>query len=135
MNIILDYILNNKKVIKSFDNIDEVVEHLEKITEIETFNISSSDRITSSDVIKLAKRDNSRTTYINKIINICEELSAGGERSQEDLLTWINERDFDSSLECFTEKDFEGLSNEQIKEFLEELETIKENTVFDYDEE
>ena len=85
--------------------------------------------------IKLTKRDNSRTTYINKIINICEELSAGGERSQEDLLTWINERDFDPSLECFTDKDFEGLSNEQIKEFLEELETIKENTVFDYDEE
>ena len=74
-----------------------------------------------------------RTIYINKIINICEELSAGGERAQEDLLTWINERGFDSNLEYFTDKDFEQLTNEQIKELLEELETIKENTVFDYD--
>ena len=78
---------------------------------------------------------NTRTTYINKIIDICEKLSAGGERAREDLLTWINERGFDSNLECFTNKDFEKLNNEQIKEFLAELETIKENTVFDYDEE
>jgi len=79
--------------------------------------------------------DDLRTIYINKIINICEELSAGGECSREDLLTWINERGFDPNLEYFTDKDFEKLNNEQIKELLEELETIKENTVFDYDEE
>ena len=78
---------------------------------------------------------NTRTTYINKIVSICEELSAGGERAREDLLTWINERGFDSSLEYFTNKDFRHWTNEQIKELLEELETIKENTVFDYDEE
>jgi hypothetical protein len=76
-----------------------------------------------------------RLDYIKKIVSICEELSAGGDYTQEDLLTWINERGFDSSLEYFTDKDFEQLTNEQIKELLEELETIKENTIFDYDEE
>jgi hypothetical protein len=76
-----------------------------------------------------------RLDYINKIINICEELSAGGECSREDLLTWINERGFDSSLEYFTDKDFEQLTNEQIRELLAELEIIKKETIFDYDEE